>query len=306
MALVTARAENLDRYNEHIQYKEQQWLAMNPEAGSCEQNFSEEIPFRDIPPSRVFQIKRSASANAVSSFATGKCLKDFGPRLMSEILKFISTFKLSTISGEDYDPEEVHETVPDSYISAAALYRQIFTDDTMMGLYEFLMTDARSVFLDKQYTAPGRSYCALVPLIMYAFKAHKNVPYEHWNKRQVEGITSPRLYTAMTYRSETLFGKDDILAARAEGLLVKTGIKQGTSRNPVHTFKLYGASAFKGMPELQQVMLAQIWCAHPDNRTKFMVLDPFNWDRIPPPLVQSEKIFTTDTFNSPNELPWDA
>lgn len=306
MALATVRADNLQRYKEFILSKELEWGEQNPES-SNEQNPSEEYPYRDIHPSKVFLIKRNTGAKVVESFVDDKCIKSFGPRLMSEILKFISTYKLSTISGEDYHPAIA--TTAEGKISAAALYRQVFTDETMLGLYEFLMIDSRSVFLDKQYTSPGRSYCALVPLIMYAFKQHKGIPYEHWDKNQAIGITSPKLYQAMTYQNDTAFSKDEILQARAEGLKIKSGPKEGEMRNPVFTFKLYGATAFKGIPDLQQVMLSQIWCAHPDNRTKYMVLDPNDWDRIPPALIAPTVVSTSDyTFNSTAEpvmdLPW--
>jgi hypothetical protein len=48
------------------------------------------------------------------------------------------------------------------------------------------------------------------------------------------------------------------------------------------------------VPELAQTMIAQIWCAHPSNRTKYMVLDPKNWDAIPAPLISSD-IFGSGT-----------
>jgi hypothetical protein len=58
---------------------------------------------------------------------------------------------------------------------------------------------------------------------------------------------------------------------------------------------LYGVThpEFRILPELAQVMLAQIWCAHPENRTKYMILDFKNWDQMPEPLI------TTEIFISP-------
>lgn len=52
-------------------------------------------------------------------------------------------------------------------------------------------------------------------------------------------------------------------------------------------------------------MLAQIWVAHPDNRTKYMVLDPLNWDRVPPALIQVEVLEPrTSQVEYTSDLPW--
>jgi hypothetical protein len=56
-------------------------------------------------------------------------------------------------------------------------------------------------------------------------------------------------------------------------------------------------------------MLSQIWVAHPENRTKYMVLDPLNWDRVPPPLIETD-IFQKPVYeisvavDTDNDLPW--
>jgi hypothetical protein len=84
--------------------------------------------------------------------------------------------------------------------------------------------------------------------------------------------------------------REEILQARTQGLTYKTGSKAGTQRSPLSTFKLYDTTGTKlhKVPELAQTMIAQIWCAHPSNRTKYMVLDPENWDAIPAPLISSD------------------
>jgi hypothetical protein len=107
--------------------------------------------------------------------------------------------------------------------------------------------------------------------------------------------------------------REELLEIREMGLVYRTGVKAGDPRNPATTYKLYGvqSTAVGGLPELAQTMLTQIWCAHPVNRTKFMVLDPHNWDNIPAPLV-SENIFQPATPANTNkyrndtatDLPW--
>lgn len=304
VAIETARAENQQRYESFLEQKAIEKEALNPEGGSYEGNLSDEFPFRDVPKDKIFAIKRAISSKVTDTFVVEKRLKDFAMAMMPDLIKHLSSYKLSTISGEAYDPkllqtpefDEYGRVVPtEGQIDAAAYYRQVFTDSKMMGVYEFLMQDSRSNYIDKQYMSPGRSYCALVPLIMYAYKLHKGVPYSHWDQFRVRGIVNPKLYEAMNFTPAEPFTTDEIMSARSEGLIYKSGAKDGEVRNPVHTYKLYGATLFKGVPELAQTMLAQIWCAHPNNRTKYMVLDPVKWDAIPLPLINSEVTTTVST-----------
>ena len=48
-------------------------------------------------------------------------------------------------------------------------------------------------------------------------------------------------------------------------------------------------------------MLCQIWLAHPQHRTEYMILDPNNWDTIPAPLIETDLIKTTTS----SDVPWD-
>jgi hypothetical protein len=142
---------------------------------------------------------------------------------------------------------------------------------------------------------------------MSAFKRYHNIPYNAWNREELKYIVNPELCKAMLYEPETTFSKDELLQLRDQGLTWKSGPNVGTLRNPLYTHTLYGLkdTAFVDVPDLAQVMLTQIWCAHPDNRTKYMVLDPLNWDRIPPSLI-NPAIFVAPTYlNTSQDLPWD-
>lgn len=303
VAAYMADQDNLTRYKAYIQKKEVERAALNPEAGSWEGNLSDEIPYQKILPGTMFKIKQKASVAAIEDFITQYNLKSFGVSLLQQLTKNISEYKLSDISGADYSPAKAAECLregsEDGLISSASLYKQAFTDDTMMGIYNFLMMDTRSSILEKQYAAPAKSYCALVPLIMNAFKYHSSVPYSHWQRSQIRGITNVKLADAMLW-DEELPSNDEILQARAEGLLIKSGPKMGDIRNPTYTFKLYGKSCLSDYPEYVQVMASQIWCAHPQNRTKFMVLDHLSWDNIPAPLIATESLISTVSKSSKN------
>jgi hypothetical protein len=186
-----------------------------------------------------------------------------------------------------------------------------FNQDWDKGLYYFLMLDARSSYIKTQYKGDGRNYCSLVPLILYAFKLLHSIPYSQWDKSTLPWAVNESLCSAMLCEVPEVT-REELLEIREMGLVFKTGQKAGTTRNPATTYRLTGINSTKigGLPELAQTMLSQIWCAHPTNRTKYMVLDPHNWDQIPTPLV-SEQLFSPIINDKPllrdtaSLMPWD-
>jgi hypothetical protein len=186
-----------------------------------------------------------------------------------------------------------------------------FSQDWDKGLYYFLMLDARSSYLKTQYKGDGRNYCSLVPLMLYAFKLLHSIPYSKWDRSTLPWAVNQSLCSAMLCEVPEVT-REELLEIREMGLVFKTGQKAGTTRNPATTYRLTGINSTKigGLPELAQTMLAQIWCAHPTNRTKFMVLSPENWDHIPAPLV-SEQLFAPIIHDKPllkqtaSMLPWE-
>lgn len=300
---------NLASYTRFITNKEKELSILSE--GSIEENITDAYPYKPLPPSETVKIKRNIANGIVDAWLARLRVNTYGVTLISELTKLISQYKLSTMDGEDYNAKLVKEKLMPSiadtsenrelgskHISPIALYKSMVTDDTMFGIYNFLMLDSRSGYLEKQYTGPGRNFCALVPLIMSAFRMHRGVPYSHWYPPLTSGIINPKLFSAMTFSADPKFTQEEILAARESGLLVKSGKTSGTSRNPLYTFKLYGAEGFQGVPELAQVMLAQIWCAHPSNRTTNMVLDFDDWDNVPDPIVAADTMDTT-------AIPWE-
>lgn len=303
-----AEAENLQRYQDYIRLEERKRIDMNPEVGSYEGNLSDEIPFQAIPKDKMFRIKQLANVRAIDEFITRYGIKGISTSILSQLTKNLSQYKLSDMSGDTYSPVKAVESLmadsTEGLVDAGRLYRQAFSDDTMMGIYHLLMLDTRSLLLEKQYALPARSYCALVPLIMNAFKLHNAVPYSHWNRSGIRGITNLKLADAMLCE-DALPSADEILEARDIGLMTKTGSKAGQVRNPSFTYKLYGKTVLSDYPEYVQVMAAQIWCAHPQNRTKFMVLDHLNWDKIPTPLINNESIVSNARVSVKDTgLPW--
>lgn len=168
-----------------------------------------------------------------------------------------------------------------------------FSSDWEKGLYIFLMLDSRSVYLSTQYKGESRAYCALVPLILYAFKLNQKTKYSQWDRSTLHWVVNRSLCEAMLWEQPTP-SRDELLKARELGLIYQSGAKAGQMRNPQTTYRLFATKggALEGYPHLVGAMLTQIWCAHPQNRTQYMVLDPHNWDRMPTPLI-SENIFAS-------------
>lgn len=151
----------------------------------------------------------------------------------------------------------------------------------------------------------------LVPLILSGFKTFQQIPYSKWSRVGLSVIVDNDLCEAMLANSPIL-DTEEVLALRDHGLRVLTGAKQGSLRAPQTTAMLYNLKAYpiteiSQLPKLAVVMLAQIWCAHPANRTESMVLDPHNWDNMPEPVVSSE-VFKPTTTTKPKKAsadePW--
>lgn len=298
MAEDTAETENLEQYTNYISSLEENWNATHE--APYEGNFSDNVPYKKLP--HLADIRRKAGQAALIS--------DFIPR-----------YKLDTIMQAWVMPQIIawltHKipkvAVVEGQIDGLEVLNQIFDQSSTWdrGLYAFLMLDSRSAYIKSQYKPEGRMYCSLVPLIPYAFKLNLGIKYSQWNRDTLHWVVNKSLCDAMLCEVPEDLTRDEILAAREQGLIYKTGAKAGQSRSPVSTFKLYDTTDTKlhKLPELAQTMLAQIWCAHPQNRTKYMVLDPRNWDSIPTPLI-SENIFApsaTIQSNKPKatvDMPW--
>lgn len=159
------------------------------------------------------------------------------------------------------------------------------------GVYYFLSSNGR--FLAKQYDAAGREYCALVPLILSAHKKMNDIKYTEWDKPEL--LVNEKLLEAMEtdYLNYT---KEEIHQFRVIGLTIKSGARAGEVKSPVSTYGLNGLPKtitrngveMEGpgaLPSLARMMVCQTWCAHPQNRSHYMILDSKNWDIVPPPLV---------------------
>lgn len=228
---------------------------------------------KDLPKSEA---KTQANQVAAAFAATWGIKKHswFWP----QILAHISNWKVSTAEGQ-YDPKSL-------------LVNNCKTDHFNKGIYRICMYTKRGDFVDKQSSGDGLFYCSLVPVILSAFKKYKGVPYSSWRADGLELIVEEKLYEAMHQVLDDSVTIEEILEARDKGLTVKSGNRVGELRSPRSTYMLYAVSntCIGKLNYLGQAMACQTWSAHPANRNEYMILDPKDWDNMPPPHINDNPV----------------
>lgn len=182
------------------------------------------------------------------------------------------------------------------------------------GIYYLLTSNTR--FVAKQSSPEGLPYCAFVPLILAAHKKMNGVSYSSWDRNEVGTVINSSLYDAITVGVPE-YTLEEILQFRTIGLTTKSGAKAGTVKSATTTYGLNGLPWVISpeddrvgpgqIPQLLRMMVCQTWCAHPTNRNQYMILDPHNWDQLPPALIVDDPLPKAPKPNqSLNSLPWET
>lgn len=303
--------------------------------GSVEASFegNAEIPYDPptLAPEDLASIRLAAGNAALKEqFLKAYSIPAFGVSILDQLMVLLSKHKLNTL-GSDGKISGL-EYLNDNF-DKKNMYH--------VGMYRFLMYDTRGDYLPKQTQEPSKKYCTLVPLIMYAHKLYNNVPYSSWDRDTLHYVVNKNLCQAMLSdpsaplaaelaaelaaaavegddrlaklnKLATALGSDDFWGYGADKLLElrELGLRMGSSttseikdRNPASTYSLYrlGDTVLRSFGALTRIMMLQTWCAHPSNRTKYMVLDPKAWDTVPPPLVAAD-VFVQTSRDAPAPL----
>lgn len=163
-----------------------------------------------------------------------------------------------------------------------------------------------------QYKSPINP---LVPIVLAGFKRYQNIPYEAWDKLEISAIVDDEI-AALRACEVPKLSNSEIIEFRNTALTPRTGARAGKSSNPATTAALYHLqeTSIGHLPKLAKHMVLQTWAAHPQNRDKYAILDPENWDQVPPALVEGTDLFlpaesrftqriVTGTTN-PADMPW--
>lgn len=288
-----------EKYEYSIRKREENWSEMHSEEGAYEGNLRDEFPKPPLAPLPSRNHGRlKAGQKALTAYITGTLkLGSWADTVMPQIITRLGNMPVV------YNAEGL--------INGTQFVKDNFKTEADRGFYHFLMLDSRSCYLDSpQYKGTSKSYSALVPLILYALRLVKDIPYTAWDRETLRHVVNYDLYRAMTYTTDSWPTREQILEDREIGLTYHSGSSMGKVRNPISSHKLYSTknTCFDKMPSLVQVMIAQIWVAHPENRTKYMILDCENWHRVPPALVSTE-VFSPElnlVYQTAGDLPWDA
>lgn len=167
----------------------------------------------------------------------------------------------------------------------------------------------RSLLVKNQTKQP--EYGQYTPLILLGFKRSQGYSYEQFREYDnLKWLLEPPLLEALSTQV-TVPAKNRLLAIRDQGLIYRSGKNSGTRRNPETTWQLYGIqdTELGGYPKLLQTMLCQCWLAHPKHRRETMILDPNDWDNMPPPLIDVDLIKPVEVNHKPTsvatrDVPW--
>lgn len=145
----------------------------------------------------------------------------------------------------------------------------------------------RSKLLPKQTALPH--FSALVPLILAGIKRYQDIPYSAWSRDNLTSVMPEELAEAITtpWPEITI---PELLALRAEGLLIRSGTKAGTSRDAKSAWILYGIndSQIGTLNKTGRLMITQCWVCHPQLRHGDMITQPQDWDSFPEPLIEMD------------------
>lgn len=199
--------------------------------------------------------------------------------------------------------------------AARTAMHNLGTDPKLRGMYLVATKLPRGKLVQRQNSPQGAHYGALVPLVMAGLKKYQNIAYSQWHRDGVKYVVDKNLAQAMLCEPLPQLTLERLLEIRTLGLTTKSGKTEGQVKNPLATWALAGISDTElgHLPKLAQTMLTQIWLAHPSVRNEYMILDPTDWDRMPPPLITND-IFKTPIVpevsqkpkDSGNYLPWEV
>ncbi|MCP4443630.1 MAG: hypothetical protein GY810_32400 [Aureispira sp.] len=153
------------------------------------------------------------------------------------------------------------------------------------------------------------TFSGAVPYVMYSHKLHNGTPYERW-----------RNYTKVSYAlghynaGIELYGKDalevpdftldELADLRQVAMTYGQAVQAPTAWALRSCSTLLKADtkeyhvAFDALPAPIKRMLIQSWLLNAEHRTKYMILDPNNWDKMPDSIDEQMQDVVND------QTPW--
>lgn len=160
--------------------------------------------------------------------------------------------------------------------------------NTLRGILMLMKIIPRGTIMPAGHTqskGAGLNYCRFVPLILAAWKKHKNIKYSEWDwsepaeERRKLLDKDFVLYSDTFYKLDKVdqFGSEELQDFRDKARLV---FKTGEIKAPEATATITKQNdpTFRALPELLQFSLLQLWCACPHLWNENMITNPLNLD----------------------------
>lgn len=255
-------------------------------------NSIQELPIADLYKAYVSAEDPSSKQQVLDDFAKTWALKK-KPWFMAQL--------------SAYFPKNFPAEKRDGLFNLAATLGSM--NDFSKGCYWLAQDSTKSNYVGTMTKSP--EYCSLVPTILGGYKKYANIPYSSWDpKSQKQGIHAD-LYACIQVPKEKYM--TDLLHYAGQMELIPEG--QEVSRfdllRAVRSHLGAGAdyrlsvagTPYSTLPKLFRHIELQSWCAHPNVRTKYMILDLDNLDNMPEPL-ESSKIFNTEKDSDGDAPEW--
>lgn len=251
-------------------------------------NNIKEYPFQEYKPLNASQLEDRAKADGITAFNSW---------MLPQILAHLAEYKLVKDEQGLIDPSETAKLN--------------ITTDWDFGLWKVLTRLKRGSLVKAQSNPEFVNYSALVPLYLAAQKRFNNIPYRSWKVDKDCKLIDDNLLEAMLWTERYELTTARVLEIRQQGLTTKSGTRMGNIAKPTSSWCLKGIrdTELGSAPKLVSTMLTQIWVAHPSLRTEYMILDPYNWDRMPEPLVTQDIFKHNDAKKfldkeDKDDMPW--
>lgn len=222
-----------------------------------------DFPFEDYAGLEGTELEQQAKTH---------CLTNFNSWMLPQILAYYGAWQLQwQLNKVDYKLTAKHN----------------IKTKWDIGLWKVCTQLKRGSLVKAQVKAP--QYSALVPIILAGLKQFQGIKYQSWALDPNCYLVDKNLLELMLWRDDELYslGSKRLLEIRQQGLTTKSGARAGQVADPKSQWALTGirnTELYKN-PTLVNTVLTQIWVAHPSLRHELMVLDPYNWDQMPQPLI---------------------
>lgn len=177
-----------------------------------------------------------------------------------------------------------------------------------LGILSVLRAKPRSEILGaiKQSNSNGLRYCGPVPLFCSAFKEYRDIPYSSWDWSEEEKkyfIDEDILEYSTSFGQSYDYSEEELLDFRESALLIKSGTKAGTKRDPKRTTSVYGVSheSFNSLPRFTKLALTQLWVFSPSLVNKYIISNLEDIDSFAKPLITSDVLVPETSLP---DLPW--